>query len=207
MHFASSTGLNEIIQVSRCDVGKFLEAALTALRTQMAAVELQPRAGPEGAASASSQIEEHARNGRRVAIACMAIGSAAILIGIAAYIRQPQPHTEPQTQATAAATKAATPPASPALETAAPSAPARLPVAVAAPSPPARSPVPIQPSPKPASAWVAKTTRAVRVKAEGQEILIPKGAQLRVVGRSASDVLVSYGGSTATIPASATDLR
>ena len=169
LHFASSTGLNEIIQVSRCDVGKSLEGALNDLRAQMAAGELQPSTEPERGASATNQIAGSARFGRRLAVACFAVVCAAILIGIGARMRQPIVPAEPQTQATAAAPPATPLAFPPPLEAAAPSAPARLPIAVAAPSTPARPPVPVQTSQKAAPAWVAKTTRAVRVKAGGQK--------------------------------------
>ena len=62
------------------------------------------------------------------------------------------------------------------------------------------------PQPTPSSAaWVTKATRAIRVKAGAREVVIPKGTPLRAVGRSASDVLVSYDGLTVTIPVSATE--
>lgn len=207
LHFASSTGLNEIIQVSRSEVGKFLEVALTALRAQVAAAgELHRNPGTEGTTPATSEIDERARNGRQVAVAFIGIVSAAILVGIVARMRQQRPPIEAHIHTNAAVTTPANAPAFPALERT-PSGPARLPVTATAPSTPARSLVPTPSSPKPGASWVAKTTRAVRAKMGGKEVLIPKGVQLQVVGRSASDVLVSYGGSTATIPASATDLR
>jgi len=58
-----------------------------------------------------------------------------------------------------------------------------------------------------AASWRANTVRAVRAKANRHEIVIPKGAQLRVIGRSSKDVMVSYEGSTVMIPVSATDLK
>ena len=58
-----------------------------------------------------------------------------------------------------------------------------------------------------ATPWTAKTIREVRVKDAGRSILIPRGAQLRVIARSGNEILVSYNGSSLTIPASATDLR
>lgn len=80
----------------------------------------------------------------------------------------------------------------------------------------AAMPTDIQPPPAilrtPASAqsstspWVATTLRVVRAKAGTREIVIPKGAPLRVIGRSGSNVMVSYEGLSATVPASSTDI-
>jgi hypothetical protein len=63
-------------------------------------------------------------------------------------------------------------------------------------------------SAQPASTtWSARTIRDVRVKDDRQEILIPKDAQLRVIARGSTDVMIAYKGSTVTIPVSATDLN
>ncbi|MGZ5503526.1 MAG: hypothetical protein ACXWGY_02600 [Chthoniobacterales bacterium] len=55
--------------------------------------------------------------------------------------------------------------------------------------------------------WAARTTREVRVTQNNQEIVIPSGAQLRVIGRAGNDVFVSYNGISVTIPSAATDLK
>lgn len=136
------------------------------------------------------RVEGGRQHARRSASASLAVVVAVIVVGLA--VRLTKPRSEPAQRATEAqgTTRATVPIAG--HTNAALAREAQTPAESTAP---------------PAAPWSAKTTRALRVKAGGQEILIPKGAQLRVVGRSASDVLVSYGGSTATIPASATDLR
>lgn len=63
------------------------------------------------------------------------------------------------------------------------------------------------PSTSASTNWSANTIRAIRAKNNRREIVIPKGAQLRVIGRTRTDVMVSYEGSTVTIPISATDLK
>ncbi|MGZ4983228.1 MAG: hypothetical protein ACXWFY_03785 [Chthoniobacterales bacterium] len=55
--------------------------------------------------------------------------------------------------------------------------------------------------------WAARTIREVRVMQNNQEIIIPSGAQLRVIGRAGNDVFVSYNGISVTIPNAATDLK
>jgi hypothetical protein len=57
------------------------------------------------------------------------------------------------------------------------------------------------------TSWSANTIRAIRAKDNRRGIVIPKGAQVRVIGRTRTDVRVSYEGSTVTIPISATDLK
>lgn len=64
------------------------------------------------------------------------------------------------------------------------------------------SPSNIQPT-----VWSAKTIRTVRAKTDHGELIIPKGAQLRLIGRSRATVMISYEGKTLTIPAAATDLK
>jgi hypothetical protein len=66
--------------------------------------------------------------------------------------------------------------------------------------------VPASPSTSTPTNWSANTVRAIRAK-NNRKIVIPKGAQLRVIGRTRTDVMVSYEGSTVTIPISATDLK
>lgn len=51
------------------------------------------------------------------------------------------------------------------------------------------------------------TLRAVRIKNGRESVVIPKGTHLRVVARSDTDLMVSYKGSTVTIPAGATEVR
>ena len=63
------------------------------------------------------------------------------------------------------------------------------------------------PSTSASTNWSANTVRAIRAKNNRREIVIPKGARLRVIGRTRTDVMVSYEGSTVTIPISATDLK
>ena len=65
----------------------------------------------------------------------------------------------------------------------------------------------VTPPPHVSTAWSAKTVRAIRAKADRRAIVIPKNVQLRVIARSGADVMVSYKGSTVTIPLSATDLK
>jgi hypothetical protein len=56
-------------------------------------------------------------------------------------------------------------------------------------------------------AWTTKTIRAVRAKTDHGDVMIPKDVQLRIVGRSDREVMVSYKGVTTTIPIAATDLK
>ena len=61
--------------------------------------------------------------------------------------------------------------------------------------------------PRISSPWSARTIRVVRAKADNRDVLIPKNARLRVIGRSTEDVMASYNGLIVTIPVSATDLK
>jgi hypothetical protein len=141
--------------------------------------------------SQANQIEASGRTARRFAFASLAVVLAIILVAVAVRLTNPRSETAQRSRQAKATTQA------------------RVPIAVSDPAGATRRAVETaaQRAAPPSAPWTAKTTRAVRIKAGGQEILIPKGASVRVVGRSASDVLVSYAGSTATIPASATDLR
>ncbi len=63
------------------------------------------------------------------------------------------------------------------------------------------------PTPRVEPVWSTRITRPLSVEVAGKFVAIPEGAQVRVVARTGSEVMISFQGESLVVPAAATELK